>query len=297
MVLLHVKGIDKFQEFLYECTTKDSLEIITTNVIKIHNLRITLKVLCTEMQELIKFGPMRDDQLKGLSSKVIKETIPDLKLDSDDAENCDFDLDPAARRMGIPIKNENIIKTINVLIEKIENYLKIERVALRYKGLTKLSELDGFMNELRGAVLIAYPQQLPEYDILYQILIDDIPLEKADINYSKQVKDVKTAQLWFTSKKLLREDELNKYIGNNEKTKIVVKITKEKGNMPMREPPVDENTRKKMMSYWYKKQEQNKELAEDDDNSYLESQWANTNALKQSFHGLNSNKFQYKTPI
>ena len=293
MVLLHVKGIEKFQEFLYECSTKDSLEIVSTNVIEIYNLRATLNVLCNEMKELIKFGPMRNDQLKGLSAKVITETIPELKLNEDE-ENCDFDLDPTARRMGIPIKNLNIIKTINELIKKIKNYLKIERVSLRYKGLTKLSELEEFMNELRGAVLIAYPMQLPEYDILQQILIDNIPLEKADVNYTKQVHDVKTGQLWFTSKKLLRGDQLNKYIGNNEKTKIVVKITKASSNMPMREPVVDENTRKKMMSYWYKKQEENKELKEDDDDSYLMSEWANTNALKQTFNGLNANKMFYK---
>ena len=294
MVLLHVKSQhDKAQEFLYECSTKDLLEIISTNVIKIYNLRATLKVLCLEMKELIKFGPMRNEQLKGLSAKEARENLPELKLNEDEAD-CDFDLDPSFRRMGVPIQNANIIKTINELIGKIENYLKSERVAKRYKGLTKLSELDGFMDELRGAVLIAYPSQLPDYDILQQILIDNVPLEKADANYKKEVHDAETGQLWFTSKKLSRDETLSKYIGNNEKTKIVIKITKKSSNMPMREPVVDENMRKKMMSYWYKKQEQDKELKEDDDDSYLMSDWANTNALKETFNGLHGNKMFYK---
>eukprot|EP00486_Rosalina_sp_Unknown_P006095 CAMPEP_0201575822 /NCGR_PEP_ID=MMETSP0190_2-20130828/21239_1 /ASSEMBLY_ACC=CAM_ASM_000263 /TAXON_ID=37353 /ORGANISM="Rosalina sp." /LENGTH=245 /DNA_ID=CAMNT_0048005919 /DNA_START=271 /DNA_END=1008 /DNA_ORIENTATION=+ len=245
------------------------------------------------MKELIQFGPMRNEQLKGLSAKEVKETIPELKLNEDE-EDCNFDLDPSLRRMGIPITNANIIKTINELIEKIVAYLNPERVALRYKGLTTLSELDGFLSELCGAVLIAYPMQLPDYDILQQILIDNVPLEKADDNFSKEVHDIETGQLWFTSKKLLRSEELNKYIGHNEKTKIVVKITKQSSNMPMREPAVDENTRKKMMSYWYKKQEQDKELKEDDDESYLLADWANTNSLKQTFNGLNANKMLYK---
>eukprot|EP01084_Bolivina_argentea_P258884 436620_1 len=293
MVLLHIKGIQKHDEFLFECSTKESLDPISTNVVKIHNLRVTLRVLCNEMKELIKFGPMRNAELKGLSAEIIKETVTDLKMDEKEIENCDFDLDPTARRIGTPITNENILKTLNELITKIENYLSIDRVKLRYKGLTKLSELEEFQNELRGALLIAYPMQLPDYDTLQQVLISNIPLQIADINYSKEIKDINTAQLWFTSKKLLRTDKLNKYIGNNEKTKIIVKITKQKANMPLREAPVDEETKKKMMAYWYKKQEQEKELKEDDDTSYLENQWADTNALKKAYVGIDTG-FQYK---
>eukprot|EP00484_Ammonia_sp_Unknown_P000849 CAMPEP_0197020662 /NCGR_PEP_ID=MMETSP1384-20130603/1508_1 /TAXON_ID=29189 /ORGANISM="Ammonia sp." /LENGTH=294 /DNA_ID=CAMNT_0042448333 /DNA_START=50 /DNA_END=934 /DNA_ORIENTATION=+ len=291
MVLLHVKGVDKRQEFVYECSVKDALDSITRNVIQIYNLRLTLKVLCQEMKEMMKYGAMRSAQLRGLSAKVIEETIPDLKLD----EDCDFDLDPTARRMGIPLQNEHVIQTLNELLTKIEAYLSSERVALRSKGVTKLSELEEFVNELRGALLIAYPMQLPAHDVLQQILIENVALQQADMNYSKEVHDVDTAQLWFASKKLLRGDVLSKYIGNNEKSKLVVKITKQTGNMPVREPVVDEETRKKMMAFWYKKQEQDKELKQDDDDSYLQTQWANTNALKQSFLGLNPEKIQYRT--
>eukprot|EP01083_Nonionella_stella_P071057 190596_1 len=293
MVLLHVKGVQKHHEFLHECSSKDSVDDISTNAVTIHNLRVTLKVVCEEMKETIKYGPMRTAQLKGLSAEIIKETIPDLKMDDEDAENCDFDLDPTARRIGIPIKNENIIKTLNELIQKVEHYMKPERVSLRHKGVTLLSELEDLMNEFRGGLLIAYPMQLPQYDLLQQLLIENIPLHEADINYSRDIYDAKTAQLWFAAKKLLRKDELNKYIGNNEKTKIVVKISKQKGHMPVREPAVDEETRKKMMAYWHKKQEQNKELKEDDDNSYLESKWADTQSLKKQFLGMDT-RLQYK---
>ena len=292
MVLLHVKGSDKLHEFLYQCSTKDSLEIITTNVIKIHNLRITLNALCDEMKELIQFGPMRSIELKGLSSNIIKETMPDLKMNDD--EVYDFDLDPKGQRIGAPITDKSVIKTLNELIDKIQNHISIKRVSLRQKGLTKLCELESFMNDLRGALLISFPNQLPDYDILQQILMQNTPIEAADIKHSKSVRNVKTAQLWFTSKKLLRSDTLNKYIGNNEKTKIVVKITKQNGQMPMRENVVNEEMRKKMMAFWYKKQEKDKELKEeDDDNSYLQSSWADTNSLKKAFSGMDKG-MQYK---
>ena len=292
MVLLEVKGIDAFEQFLYECSSQDSLDLITRDVISIHNLRWTLHVLCDEMKELIKYGPQRTDELKGLSDKIIKQTIPELKMEE---QEYDFDLDPTARRIGAPIKNQNVILRLNELILKIENYLSVERVKLRYNGgLCSLSELNEYLNELRGGLLMAYPQQLPQYDILQQILMNDISLDKANINYSKHIYDISTAQLWFTSRKLFRCDKLNKYIGNNEKTKIVVKITKQNGNMPFREAPIDEKTRKQMMAYWYKKQEQDKQLKEDDDTQYLKSEWANTSSLKQSLNGLNPNKLYYK---
>ena len=143
------------------------------------------------------------------------------------------------------------------------------------------------MDELRGALMIEYPEELPSHEVLQRILIENESLESIDGNYSKQMKDPETAQLWFTSKKLLRSDVLSHYIANNEKTKIVIKITKQKGNMPVREQGVDEETRKKMMAFWHKKQEQEKVLKEDDDTSYLQSEWADTGALKQAFLGTN----------
>ena len=68
---------------------------------------------------------------------------------------------------------------------------------------------------------------------------------------------------------------MEKYVGRNEKTKIVVKITKVgliknfvnseqmrffqmNGHAPVREPPVNEEARKKMMAFWYKRQEKDK---------------------------------------
>ena len=42
----------------------------------------------------------------------------------------------------------------------------------------------------------------------------------------KKVLDPKEAQLWFCSKKLMRGEVLSKYVGTNEKTKVIIKITK-----------------------------------------------------------------------
>merc|ERR1739838_1235425 len=104
----------------------------------------------------------------------------------------------------------------------------------------------------------------------------------------------KTGQMWFAGKKMLRGEEkkMSDYVGTNEKTKIVVKITSQKGGAPVREPTVDEESQKKMMAFWHRKQEKDKELAEDDEDSYLQSQWVDPNALQAAFRGMGNVKIK-----
>ena len=49
-----------------------------------------------------------------------------------------------------------------------------------------------------------------------------------------------------------------------------------------------------MMAYYYKKQEEWKKLSEADDDSYLDSNWADNQALKRQFQGLNKINFKPK---
>ena len=66
--------------------------------------------------------------------------------------------------------------------------------------------------------------------------------------------------MWWAGKELLREKALNTYTGKNEKTKILVKLTKTGSGAPTREPAVDEETRLKLMGMYHKKQEDLKKI-------------------------------------
>ncbi len=46
--------------------------------------------------------------------------------------------------------------------------------------------------------------------------------------------------MWWAGKELLRDKALNFYTGKNEKTKIVVKLTKSGSGAPVRETAVNE---------------------------------------------------------
>ncbi len=52
--------------------------------------------------------------------------------------------------------------------------------------------------------------------------------------------DPKDSSMWWAGKELLRDKLLNSYTGKNEKTKIVVKLTKTGSGAPVRESAVDE---------------------------------------------------------
>jgi len=47
-----------------------------------------------------------------------------------------------------------------------------------------------------------------------------------------------------------------------------------------------------MLSYYHKRQEEMKELEEDNEDSYLNSAWANTNSMKSAMHGTSNIKFR-----
>lgn len=50
----------------------------------------------------------------------------------------------------------------------------------------------------------------------------------------------------------------------------------------MRESPIDEMTQKEMMAYYYKKQEEQKKLEAESDDAYMNSSWANPEAMKSN---------------
>jgi len=64
------------------------------------------------------------------------------------------------------------------------------------------------------------------------------------------------AQLWFSGKELLPGKKMKDFVGNNEKTKVIVKLQKRGSGKPAREPLMSEDERKQLMLHAYRRQEQ-----------------------------------------
>lgn len=67
-----------------------------------------------------------------------------------------------------------------------------------------------------------------------------------------------------------------------------MKISKRGDGPPGREPIMTEEQRKQMMLHAYRKQEDLKKLEADEDDHYLNSEWANSGNLKRAFQGINN---------
>lgn len=93
--------------------------------------------------------------------------------------------------------------------------------------------------EIRGAIMIAFPMGLPEYDPVQMNLDDDEDLKGTAVNSflfglnaefklflkaSKEVFELENTTLWWASKELITDKKLMDFIGKNEKTKIIIKM-------------------------------------------------------------------------
>jgi hypothetical protein len=110
-----------------------------------------------------------------------------------------------------------------------------------------------FQEQKRENILISIPCFLfarhsllpPQWDVVRTVLEDTETF--AGHALSKDLQEPKTCMLWWAGKPLQRDQPLSKFVGRNEKTKIVAKLTRKGAGAPAREAPVDAETQKNMM--------------------------------------------------
>eukprot|EP00842_Homolaphlyctis_polyrhiza_P001013 jgi/Hompol1/1912/HPOL_000227-RA len=236
--------------FLYETPVVSDLCELIPTIAKLNCLRLRVGRLVSAAEDLMQYGPMKPDNQQGYTEEQLEELST-----------------PEFKRHSKPLTEEHLSKTIlkeSVLLEAIE--------------------------QVRGAVTIIFPEGLPVWDPVREILEDKEDLTGTAA--SKEVIDPAEASLWWANKELLRDRKLSDFVGKNDKTKIIVKIQKRGQGPPLREPPITEQQQKEMMAYYYRKQEQQKKLAENDEDEYLNSSWADPKSLKSSFNGVQNVKWK-----
>ena len=65
MVIIHIKQTEQNQ-FLYETQLDTEIEEVLEDLVYIYNVRIKLDCSATALEELIKFGPLRPEEARGL---------------------------------------------------------------------------------------------------------------------------------------------------------------------------------------------------------------------------------------
>lgn len=136
---------------------------------------------------------------------------------------------------------------------------------------------------LSGAITIVYPQGLPPTEPIRKVL------EGGDVEGEY---DPKTCQLWWARKSLLRGKPVSEFLGNNERVTAVAKLTDAKSGPPPKDMSMSQDAQIKLMSKLHKQAEEYKKMEKDDDDSYLDSQWANPHTLKNQFQGIQDLDFK-----
>lgn len=288
MVKLNIKKGDEAQ-FLYDTTVEVSIDDLLKEIIPIYNGRLKVGRIASEIEELADHGITLPPNMQGLTDEQIEE----LKLKDEWADKCKpsgghvMRVDDIGRRNGIA-PTDSMAEMLRKTVKEAKDMISKKKVDAN-ECLT-LKQVKEAIDILRGAVTIVYPMGLPPHDPIRLEFENNEDLSGTQA--SKEVIEENDASLWWAGKELLRGKKLMDFIGTNEKTKIVCKLQKRGQGAPAREPVIKEDEQKAMMAYYYRKQEELKKLETESEDSYLNSQWADSSSLRRQFHGLTNIQFK-----
>ncbi|KAK8741801.1 hypothetical protein OTU49_002407 [Cherax quadricarinatus] len=284
MVVLNIKRGNESQ-FLLETTVQAPVEEVLNRTVMIHNGRLKVYRICTEMELLAEHGPSLPPEMQGLTEDQIK----DLQLEDNWAKICiasggvKENKDVCGRRNGCqPLEKmqEVLLKTVAEAKAIVSKEQVKSSVCLTEQHICDALDI------LRGAIMIVYPMNLPPHDPIRKELENREVL--SGTQDEKLVLEASMTQLWFAGKEMQCGKKLLDYLGKNEKSKVIMKIQKRGQGPPGREPMLTEEQQKALMAAEFKRREELKRLDNDDDDSYLNSAWADNHQLHRRFQGLDN---------
>ncbi|CAG0895067.1 unnamed protein product [Cyprideis torosa] len=267
MVKLKVKRKDAL-EFVLETTLNVAIEELLKEVVQLYNARQSLLWLCSEVESLANHGSHLPPEMVGL----LDEQIEELGLKDEHPR-------PSGGWVSCPdeMRRRNGRAPVPKMADLLRKSVQEVRALLDPNSgpcLTK-KRLENGLDVIRGAVMIAYPMELPECDPIRQ------ELQEPRSEIENQAEE---AQLWFASKRMLPGNRLRDHLrGANESTTAIVKLTtSSKEGPPMREPSLTEEQQKQLMLQQYRRQQEWKELEEVEESGHLH----------EAMHGLSKIRFK-----
>merc|ERR1711871_725008 len=224
--------------------------------------RAFLKYSC---DELCQYGPMKPPEKQGFL-----DDEEDAMRDSEARAKSDPHWDPTGKRTGAAPTDE-LADVIRRTVADAEE--AIAKDQFERKVEFTLEMLQDHVDKIRGALMIAYPMGLPDWEPARQAVEDMEELEGTSEGQDVMQEDATV--MWWASKQLDRSKTLQDFVGKNDKTKIVVQLTKKGAGAPQRQGQQQSKS----------KQEEWKKLEEEDDDSYLQSEWANPKSMKNQLNG------------
>lgn len=280
MVVISIKQADG-DGFLFETTTDTLNQDLIRTIVDVHNGRLRAQVVVDSVRGLAEYGVQKEQSLIG--NDELQEKLTGIAVE----KGPHYKPDPTGMRCGNPPgpAEDKLVQTLRQTALDLEEYVSKNMVQKRIA--ISSSCLKDKLANVRGAVIMAYPMGLPEYDLV-RISLDSDDLKSTFVG--NEILDPEKTSLWCAGKEFQCDNnqKVSDRLGKNEKTKVICKLTREGSGAPGREPIVKEEERKAMMAHYFKRQEDLKKLAEADDDDYLNSQWADTREMKRNLQGLGS---------
>lgn len=280
MVVVFIKNSEE-DSFLFETTTKTKVDDLIQQLVEIWNMRKRVGRLCAGARRLAEFGPAKSHDKQGIDD--ILEKAGDLQITRGPFYKCD----PLGQRTGNAC-DPKLIEVIEKTCRDAEQC--ISKTQAKMKIALTAQMIQEKIDNIRGAVTIAYPMGLPDYDNVKGAFVDKDEVCGMD---AKAILDPKTATLWFAGKEFFRDLLVADRI-KHERTKCVMKLQGKGASAPVREAAISEAEKKAMMAHYFKKNEEMKKLAENDNDDFYNSSWANPKGLKQSFTGFGSGGISFR---
>lgn len=281
MVVIHVKRSDGDQ-FLFETTCTETNDNLIRNLAQVHNMRLRLAHLNACVRDLAQYGPMRPQDKQGIDEVHDRYEGAGAGAGAAAGERGEFYTpDPTGQRSGNG-PGPQLAATLVRVCEDAESMLRKDLVDR--KIALSMGVLQEKLDNIRGAVIMAYPMGLPEFDPVRLSIegLDGLDGTPAGMD----VIDEATSELWAAGREFVRGQLVSDRVGRNEKTKLVAKLQKPGAGAPAREPVVSEEEQKEMMAFYFKKQEELKRLAEAEDDDFHGSSWADPRSLQRSLRGM-----------
>ena len=213
MVQIVVKNLN-VDQFLYQCSLKDSNDRIIRELVKIWNLRLKLEYLTDILEELNlnETFSVRKIEEKLINNNFLEKKNPDTLKLADMDNNFHLKLSQAQNCSTLNIREmlKNVVREIRhaISVNQLKNSVPLSIELLEEK-----------LSMFRGAVNTAFSKEFLKNNPI-SIAFEDRDDLVDCLRLSQLNPD--TAEMWWASKKFVREETIEQRVGKNEKTKILV---------------------------------------------------------------------------
>merc|ERR1711998_80531 len=230
MVLLHVKKGDDIN-FLYRCPVTTSNDDATRQVCEVWNLVLKIRRLKYVCDDLCQYGPMKPPERQG----YIDEEEAMINAEQKAKEDPHFD--PTGKRSG-ESPTEELAEVIRRTVADADE--AINKRQFENKVEFEAEALQDHIDRVRGALMTAFPMGLPEWEPARQEVEGTQEQDIMNLEGTSEGQDImnpETTIMWWASKQLDRSKTLSDFVGRNDKTKIIVQLTKKGAGAPVRTGP------------------------------------------------------------